>query len=122
MEFITPYLEVLRAAVREDREACEHFSRELGYLTGLESKAMIDAHVDSILILGEPFRSSTYDFREQTVTDRVRGNIRLMLRERLTPPPEETYGLHRKLSGAFLLCARLQAKVPCGDMFREIVG
>lgn len=120
--FIDPYLDVLRGAVREDREACEHYSKELGYLTGLESRAMVEAHVDSIMILGEPFRNRTYDFRDQTVTDRVRGNIKLMLRERLTPPPEETYGLHRKLSGAFLLCARLNAVVPCGDLFKEIVG
>lgn len=121
-KFLGPYLNILRAAVKQDRQACEELSIELGYLTGLESKAMKEAHVDSILILGEPFRSPTYDFHNQTVTDRVRGNIRLMLRERLTPPPEETYGLHRKLSGAFLLCARLNAKVPCGDLFKEIVG
>ena len=121
-KFLGPYLDILRAAVKQDSQACEDLSVELGYLTGLESKAMKEAHVDSILILGEPFRSPTYDFHNQTVTDRVRGNIRLMLRERLTPPPEETYGLHRKLSGAFLLCARLNAKVPCGDLFKEIVG
>lgn len=45
-----------------------------------------------------------------------------MLKERLTPPPEETYGLHRKLSGAFLLCAKLNAEVPCQKLFEDIVG
>lgn len=120
--FIEPYLETLRAGVREDREACEYFSQKLGYLTGVESKAMRDAHVDSIIILGEPFRSNQYNFAQQTVSTRVRNNIGVMLRERLTSPPEETYGLHRKLSGAYLLCSRLNATVPCGDLFREIVG
>ena len=106
-----------------DREACRTYSLKLGYLTGLESPAMLEAHIDSILVLGEPFATEGgYDFRDQTVTDRVRENISVMLNERLTPPPEETYGLHRKLSGAFLLCAKMEAQVPCHDLFKEIVG
>jgi aarF domain-containing kinase len=44
-----------------------------------------------------------------------------MLRERMAPPPEETYSLHRKLSGAFLLCAKLRSKVPAREMFRDAV-
>lgn len=128
-EFIENYLGVLRAAVRRDREACRVYSLKLGYLTGLESQSMLDAHIDSILVLGEPFSGAfnaegdnRYDFADQTITDRVRANISVMLKERLAPPPEETYGLHRKLSGAFLLCAKLNAKVPCEQYFKEIVG
>lgn len=125
--FIENYLGVLRAAVRKDRQACEEYSLKLGYLTGLESQAMLDAHIDSILVLGEPFspadnNGKPFSFVNQTITDRVRTNIGLMLRERLTPPPEETYGLHRKLSGAFLLCAKLNATVPCQQLFEDIVG
>ncbi|RDW83910.1 protein kinase COQ8 [Aspergillus mulundensis] len=120
--FIDKYIQTLRAASRGDRETCHTLSIELGYLTGHESRAMIDAHVSSILTLAEPFMDSSpdvYDFRDQTITERVRDLIPVMIRERLAPPPEETYSLHRKLSGAFLLCARLGSQVRCKELFSD---
>lgn len=126
-EFIENYILVLRAAIRKDRPQVEHYSKKLGYLTGLESPAMTEAHIDSVLVLGEAFspvnnKGKPFNFKDQTITDRVRDNVGVMLSERLTPPPEETYSLHRKLSGVFLLCARLGATVPCEDLFKEIIG
>lgn len=123
-EFINRYVRTLVAASRNDRTACHDLSVELGYLTGMESQAMADAHVSSIVTIAEPFMLSSpdvYDFRNQTITDRVRALIPLMIRERLAPPPEETYSLHRKLSGAFLLCARLGSRVPCKELFADAV-
>ena len=120
--FIDPYVRNFQAAALGDRRKVAEFSLELGYLTGAESKAMLDAHVDSVLALGEPFSNKApriYDFRDQSITDRVRALIPVMLRERLSPPPEETYSLHRKLSGAFLLCAKLGSRVPCRDLFEN---
>ncbi|KAK6219678.1 ABC1 family protein [Colletotrichum tabaci] len=121
-EFVTQYVELLAAASRSDREGVKQLSESLGYLTGHESKIMLDAHVKSILTLAEPFLDSApevYDFHDQTITERVKALIPVMLRERLAPPPEETYSLHRKLSGAFLLCAKLGSKVKCREMFAE---
>lgn len=120
--FIQPYIRILLAASRDDRDTCRDLSIQLGYLTGYESQAMLKAHVDSILTLAEPFRQNSpavYDFSDQTITERVRSLIPVMVRERLSPPPEETYSLHRKLSGAFLLCARLGSRVRCRDMFTK---
>ncbi|KAK6006013.1 hypothetical protein QM012_006423 [Aureobasidium pullulans] len=124
--FVIPYVQLLIAASTHDRNACRDLSIKLGYLTGAESQAMLTAHVDSILTLAEPFDSGRtsdyYDFKNQTITDRVREKIGLMVRERLAPPPEETYSLHRKLSGAFLLCARLGANVPAKKLFEDAVA
>ncbi|TVY25421.1 Protein ABC1-like protein, mitochondrial [Lachnellula hyalina] len=120
-EFMKRYTKLLSAASVSDRKTVTDLSIELGYLTGLESKAMLDAHIASILTLAEPFLESSpeiYDFKDQTITERVKALIPVMIRERLAPPPEETYSLHRKLSGAFLLCARLGSRVPCREMFK----
>ena len=125
LEFIEPYLRILKAASCNDKATLRDLSIQLGYLTGHESKAMLDAHIASVLTLAEPFAGSapdTYDFNDQTITERVRSLIPTMIRERLAPPPEETYSLHRKLSGAFLLCARLGSKVRARDMFVQAMG
>ncbi|KAF2258677.1 ABC1-domain-containing protein [Lojkania enalia] len=123
-EFVEPYINTLIAASKSHRDVVRDYSVELGYLTGFDSQTMIDAHVQSVLTLAEPFQASgpeVYDFRDQTITDRVRSLIPIMIREREAPPPEETYSLHRKLSGAFLLCARLGSRVPCRELFEKAV-
>ncbi|KAB8576184.1 hypothetical protein FH972_025712 [Carpinus fangiana] len=121
-KFIDPYVRILLAGSEGDRETIRKLSIELGYLTGAESSKMLKAHIDSVLTLAEPFQTTKsegdmYDFRDQTITDRVRGFIPVMIKERLAPPPEETYSLHRKLSGAFLLLARLGSRVKCRELF-----
>ncbi|RSL82768.1 hypothetical protein CEP52_016886 [Fusarium oligoseptatum] len=124
-EFVTQYVQLLAAASRSDKAVVKDLSEKLGYLTGLESRTMVEAHTKSVLTLAEPFLASApevYDFKDQTITERVKALIPVMLHERLAPPPEETYSLHRKLSGAFLLCARLGSKVRCREMFEEALA
>ncbi|EDO17556.1 hypothetical protein Kpol_534p37 [Vanderwaltozyma polyspora DSM 70294] len=122
-KFITNYRKLLTYASKSDYNGVYEISKELGFLNGLESKMMADAHVESITTLCEVFRGEPnviYSFKDQTVSDRIREKIGLMLNERLCPPPDEVYSLHRKFSGVFLLCTRLNADVHCAKYFQEI--
>ncbi len=119
-EFLDNYINVIKAAAERDVQGAIHWSQQLGFLTGMESEQMTNAHVNSLMHLAEPFATpGIFDFGRQDITSRVRDEIPTMLRERLTPPPDETYSLHRKLSGCFLLSAKLQAQIDCHQLFRR---
>ncbi|KAF7366764.1 ABC1-domain-containing protein [Mycena sanguinolenta] len=126
--FIDDWLRLLQAAALEDRAACIEWSLKLRYLTGEESQLMLDAHVDSMVLLATPFKRATpqpFSFGPGSqwaeITAQIRAQIPVMLQHRLTPPPRETYSLNRKLSGAFLLASRLGATVDTRRIWEKIV-
>ncbi|KAI4490926.1 hypothetical protein M0802_010600 [Mischocyttarus mexicanus] len=120
--FMDKYIEVINAASLGDRDKVLNLSRDMGFLTGYETKIMENAHVDTVMILGQIFQSDQeyFDFGGQNVTKRIQALVPTIINHRLCPPPEEIYSLHRKLSGVFLLCAKLNVKMNCRDMFREV--
>ncbi|XP_043280550.1 atypical kinase COQ8B, mitochondrial [Venturia canescens] len=121
-EFMDNYIEIINAASKSDRDTVLKLSKEMKFLTGYESKIMEEAHVDTVMILGQVFneKNKIYDFGGQNVTRSIQALVPTILHHRLCPPPEEIYSLHRKLSGVFLLCAKLKVKINCRDMFRNI--
>ncbi|KAJ1718308.1 hypothetical protein LPJ61_006702, partial [Coemansia biformis] len=67
--FLDRYLRLLNAAMEGDRDACRHWSTELGFLTGYEADVMTQAHVSSVLEIGKPFAApGLYDFGNQDVS------------------------------------------------------
>lgn len=82
---------------------------------------MENAHVDAVMILGEAMAfDDNFDFGAQSATMRIFHLIPVMAKHRLTPPPHETYSLHRKMSGSFLICTKLNGKVNCKKLFDDI--
>lgn len=119
--FVDDYLRMVVACANSDREAVIEMSRRLGFLTGMESEIMLEAHVQAGFVVGLPFAERRgYDFGSTNITQSISNLGATMLRHRLTAPPEEAYSLHRKLSGAFLACIKLQAVVPCRELLLQI--
>lgn len=119
-DFIDIYFKLIRAAADQDYEGIAMYSRDIGFLTGFESKIMEKAHVEAVKILGEAFAdASEFDFGSQATSRKIAHLIPVMVNHRLAPPPEETYSLHRKMSGMFLLSSKLKARVNCRRIYVE---
>ncbi|KAJ9696806.1 hypothetical protein PVL29_008823 [Vitis rotundifolia] len=119
--FVDDYLRMVYACANGDRDAVIEMSQRLGFLTGMESEIMIDAHVQAGFVVGFPFsKPGGYDFRSSNITQSISNLGATMLRHRLRPPPDEVYSLHRKLSGAFLACIKLGAVVPCRELLLQV--
>jgi aarF domain-containing kinase len=115
--FVDDYLELVWAASNGDRQRMLDYSVKLGFLTGQESLAMTNAHIEAGLEVARPFqRAAPFDFRASRLTDQVGKHGDTFMKERLTPPPREVYSLHRKLSGAYTACIKLGAVFPCRDL------
>lgn len=121
ISFVDDYLRMVLACANGDNDGVIEMSKRLGFLTGMESDVMLDAHVQAGFIVGLPFsKPGPYDFRSTNITQSISHLGATMLKHRLTPPPDEAYSLHRKLSGAFLACIKIGAVVPCRELLLDM--
>ncbi|KAL6223320.1 hypothetical protein ACLB2K_006707 [Fragaria x ananassa] len=119
--FVDDYLRMVVACANGDRYTVIEMSKRLGFLAGMESEVMLEAHVQAGFVVGLPFaKPGGYDFRTSNITQSISNLGATMLQHRLTPPPDEAYSLHRKLAGAFLACIKLGAVVPCRELLLEV--
>lgn len=99
-EFIDNYIQIIYGASVKNRDLVMRISKDIGFLTGEENKAMKQAHEESIITVGEPFSyEGDYDFGNQSMTQKIYKLMPVMFKNRLKAPPPEIYSLHRKLSG-----------------------
>uniref|UniRef100_A0A7S1ERJ9 ABC1 atypical kinase-like domain-containing protein n=1 Tax=Timspurckia oligopyrenoides TaxID=708627 RepID=A0A7S1ERJ9_9RHOD len=121
-EFVSNYFNMVNSCAERDREGVIYYSQQLGFLTGEESLTMLDAHVSASFIVGEPFSkefSEGYDFKKQQISTRTAAFGSTLMKLRLCPPPQEVYSLHRRLSGAYLLCVKLGATLTCRPILEQ---
>ncbi|KAF1334384.1 Atypical/abc1/abc1-a protein kinase, partial [Globisporangium splendens] len=119
--FVDPYFNIVWGAANGDEELMMEYSLKLKFLTGDESPAMMRAHLAAGMVVGEPFRThEPFDFHASELTKRLAQHTETFMHGRLTPPPQEAYSLHRKLAGAFLMCIKLRAVVPCRDVLEDV--
>jgi aarF domain-containing kinase len=111
----------LYGAKTKDGKLIYDASKKIGFLSGEENKEMKEAHVNSVLVTGEPFQQKEpFDFGNQDITKRIYAMMPVMLKNRLRPPPPEVYSLHRVLSAAYLTAMKMKAKVPVSKIFDDV--
>eukprot|EP00801_Mesodinium_rubrum_P002377 Mrub_02377.p1 GENE.Mrub_02377~~Mrub_02377.p1 ORF type:complete len:570 (-),score=68.87 Mrub_02377:25-1674(-) len=127
-DFMQKYFDVVYSSVQQDYDRCYTASKNIGFLTGMERKEMIETWCTAMQSVGEPFsqiyydknQMKSYDFTKSKTTNYVSEKGKIWANHRLKPPPKEIYTLHRKLAGAFLFNINLQANINCIEMYKQI--
>jgi aarF domain-containing kinase len=87
--FLNHYCKIINASVESNKEEIVKQSILTGFLTNEENAVMLENHIQSIMVLGEPLRwKGIYDFGNQAITQKIYKTIPLLLKNRLKSPPE----------------------------------
>uniref|UniRef100_UPI003590283C atypical kinase COQ8B, mitochondrial-like isoform X1 n=1 Tax=Myxine glutinosa TaxID=7769 RepID=UPI003590283C len=121
VDFMDSFIEMVHSASLNDKALVLKCLQNMRFLTGYETKPLQELHVNAVMIIGEAFSTEgPFDFGQQSTVQRIFGLMPTVMQHRLAPPPEESYSLLRKLSGAFLICSKLHACIPCKDDFDTV--
>ena len=83
--FVDSYLKIVWANANKDRVTLLEESHRLGFLTGKENDLMINAHIQSGFVVGEPFAvDEPYDFRASKISARMSEHGSVFMKHRLT--------------------------------------
>ncbi len=123
-EFVARYRRICRAILAGDRALVRRHGIEAGYIAADDSDAEARRIVDALLLVCEPIRHrGPYDFAASDLPTRVRGlGLDLAIRRGLLQPPPEAMFLHRKLVGAFLVLARIGARVDAHALVKPFLA
>ncbi|SOV75535.1 ABC1 family, putative [Plasmodium sp. gorilla clade G3] len=119
-EFVDQYLRLVKASIEENESKIYHYSFMLNFFNGQENQEMKTSHIKSVILVGEPFKTDIYDFGHRDIAKQIYNLIPKIIYNRLVPPRSEIYTLHRKLSGCYLICMKLKAKVRAAQIFNSI--
>jgi predicted unusual protein kinase regulating ubiquinone biosynthesis (AarF/ABC1/UbiB family) len=123
--FVRNYALITRAVIDGDRETVARLVVAIGYAAESDSRALVQATTDVILLVCEPLRQAgPYDFAASDLPARVAAlGVDLGLRQGLLrAPPPETMFLHRKLVGSFLTLAHIRARVDSRAQIEPLLG
>jgi aarF domain-containing kinase len=83
-KFVDGYLRIVWANANQDRDTLLDESVQLGFLTGMENDIMMEAHVQSGFVVGEPFqKNEPFDFKTSDLTARLGQSSAAFLKHRL---------------------------------------
>lgn len=121
-EFCALYSETIDGASQQNRQVAIRATQQLGFLNGRETNESLDPHCEALFAVARPFaHDQQFDFGTQDMTRVVYKEMPQMMKKRLQSPPHEVYSLHRKLSGAYLVCIKLGARVNCRGILDEVI-
>ena len=112
--FVDAYARITRAVIDGDRAVVARRAIDIGYAAEGDSRELIDATVELIMLVCEPLRQrGRYDYAASDLPSRARAlGFELGIRQGLLRvPPPQTMFLHRKLVGSFLTLAHIGARV-----------
>jgi len=111
--FLEPYLEMLRAAFRQDEKATHKALVELGLLASFDMTPYAKELIGLSFLVTEPVKAEgVYDWEKSDLPERVIVRAKPYLFDRnVRLPPAEMMSLDRKVGGVFTLMVKLKAKI-----------